>query len=30
MDQAIAEVCDALPAANPNPGFREALDRLSG
>ena len=30
MDQAITEVCDALPAANPNPGFREALDRLSG
>lgn len=29
MDRAIAEVCHALPAANPNPGFRAALDRLS-
>ena len=29
MDRAIADVCNALPAANPNPGFRAALGRLS-
>jgi protein-tyrosine phosphatase len=29
MEQAIADVCHALPAANPNPGFRAALNRLS-
>ena len=29
MDQAITEVSNALPAANPNPGFRAALDRLA-
>ena len=29
MDRAITEVCASLPAANPNPGFRKALARLS-
>jgi ADP-ribosylglycohydrolase len=29
MDRAIADVCMALPAASPNPGFRAALYRLS-
>ncbi len=29
MERAITEVCAALPAANPNDGFRAALGRLS-
>lgn len=28
--QAMREVCDALPSARPNPGFREAVRRLEG
>ena len=30
MDQAIAEVCGALPEADPNAGFRAALSRIDG
>jgi hypothetical protein len=30
MDRALAEVCAALPAADPNEGFRAALLRLAG
>ncbi len=30
LDEALPAVCDALPAADPNSGFRAALKRLEG